>query len=195
MILQDAPGPALPAVAMIPARPGDQDLREIMTGPPPRPGVLDELDPPPDRHGNLTVAGWRHVHDGGLLVPQYPGSNRAEAHLAAPIPPDLRTGQASAPGPDPCEDRRVGGGISAAAPHRSGRESLDSSGSCRPVIRACTAGPSARTGQVPVPGPLAAILAHVCRYVPAACTSTSPSASDGDRRACRAGSPCSGRTR
>ncbi len=108
MILQDAPGPALPAVAMIPARPGDQDLREIMTGPPPRPGVLDELDPPPDRQGYLTVAGWRHVHDGGLLVPQYPGntrynpgSNRAEAHLAAPIPPDLRTGQASAPGPRP----------------------------------------------------------------------------------------------
>jgi putative ATP-dependent endonuclease of the OLD family len=89
---------------------------------------------------------------------------------------------------------RVAGGISAPGPHRSGREPLDSSGSCHPVIRACTAGPSARTGQAPVPGPLAAILAHVCRYVSAACTSTSPSASDGDRRACRVGSPCSGRT-
>src|SRR6266571_8788382 len=76
--------------------------------------------------------------------------------------------------PERPESCRVGGGISAAAPHRSGRESLDSSGSCRPVIRACTAGPSARTGQAPVPGPLAAILAHVCRYVPVACTSTSP---------------------
>ena len=30
--------------------------------------------------------------------------------------------------------RRVAGGVSAPGPHRSGREPLDSSGSCRPVI-------------------------------------------------------------
>jgi len=58
-----------------------------------------------------------------------------------------------------------------------------------------TAAPSARTGRVPVAGLPSAIPALVCRCVSAACTSTSPSAPDGCRCACRWGSPRSDRTR
>jgi hypothetical protein len=91
--------------------------------------------------------------------------------------------------------RRVAGGISAPGPHRSGREPLGSSGSCRPIVRTCTATPSARTVEVPVSGHLATISVHVCRCVPVACTCSLPSASDGGRCACIVGSPYSDRTR
>jgi hypothetical protein len=37
------------------------------------------------------------------------------------------------------------------ATHRSGREPLDSSGSCRPVIRSCSADPCVQTGGCPFP--------------------------------------------
>jgi hypothetical protein len=71
--------------------------------------------------------------------------------------------------------RRVARGIAAPGPHRSGREPLDSSGSCRPVTRTCTAAPNARTAEVPVSGLRTAIPAHVWRYVSAACISFWPS--------------------
>src|SRR4051794_3666181 len=58
-----------------------------------------------------------------------------------------------------------------------------------------TAAPSVRTGQVPVSGLLTASPALVSRCVRAACTSASPTASNGDRCVCRQGSPRSDRTR
>ena len=90
---------------------------------------------------------------------------------------------------------RVARGISAPGPHRSGREPLDSSGSCHPVIRSCAATTSAQTGQVTVSGPPSAMPAPVHRYVPVACTSPSPTSSDGDPYAYLWASPQSDRTR
>ena len=63
------------------------------------------------------------------------------------------------------------------------------------LFRPCNATTSARTSQAPASGPHSTMLLLVCRCVPAACTSSSPSASDGDPCACRSGSPRSGRTR
>ncbi len=99
MIPPDAPGPALPGLAATPARPGDQDLTEIMTRPP-RPGVLAALAAPPDRYGYPAIGGWRGVHErrpASLPVrsrlsgnTRYnSGSNPAEARLARARPRPL----------------------------------------------------------------------------------------------------------
>ena len=119
-------------------------------------------------------SGSRRLHAGHRLA-----SKRAPARLFPRI----------------CTYRRVARGISAPGPHRSGREPLDSSGSCHPVIRSCTATTSAQTGQVTVSGPPSAMPAPVHRYVPVACTSPSPTSSDGDPYAYLWASPQSDRTR
>jgi SAM-dependent methyltransferase len=67
--------------------------------------------------------------------------------------------------------RRVGGGISAAAPHRSGREDLSSSGSCRSVVRSWRSTSSARTGGARVLRRRPAMPMPVCRCAPDACIS------------------------
>ena len=88
--------------------------------------------------------------------------------------------------PDPCltaftppfphrSPRRVGGGISAAAPHRSGREPLDSSGSCRSVFRWWRSTSSARTGGVRVLRRLPAMPMPVCCCARGVCISVWPS--------------------
>jgi hypothetical protein len=84
------------------------------------------------------------------------------------------------------------GGIAPPGPHRSVRKPLGLHGSCRSVVRSCTAASSARTSAGTVPGPSAdmPLLSPGC--VPAACTSASPNARDGDPCVCRSGSPRSG---
>ena len=61
---------------------------------------------------------------------------------------------------------------------RSGREPLDSSGSCHPVTRSCSAAPSAQTGGAPVPGHHTAMLAHVFSGCRATCPATSAHSCD-----------------
>src|SRR6266851_5775178 len=90
---------------------------------------------------------------------------------------------------------RVAGGISAPGPHRSGRESLDSSGSCRTIVRTHNAASNARTAGARVSARHSATLVRAFCYVSAAYTSSSPSAPVSDRCARRVASPHSDRTR
>ncbi len=112
-------------------------------------------------------------------------ASTATSERAGTIPSTPKPTPTSVPTTATSTPSRVGGRISPAAPHRSGREPLGSSGLCRPVLRSCIAAPSARTDRETVAGPRVAMPASVSRCVPAACTSASPSASDGDPYACR----------
>lgn len=71
--------------------------------------------------------------------------------------------------------RRVGGGISAAAPHRSGREDLSSSGSCRSVVRLWRSTSNVRTGGEHVVRRRPAMLGLVWHCAPGARISVGPS--------------------
>ena len=159
---------------------------------------------PPSRsqQGTFTLIPWPSLSGRQVLL--FRASARDE--LTPPLhraPPGQHAGHSPAEGtplqrafvPGAMRSRRVARGISAPGPHRSGREPLDSSGSCHPVIRSCTATTSAQTGQVTVSGPPSAMPAPVHRYVPVACTSPSPTSSDGDPYAYLWASPQSDRTR
>ena len=148
----------------------------------------------------LMGIGAHHVGQHVRVTPVALGTGHA---VALPVPrclqrvhPEHRVpGRDQRAHPRAAVGRRVARGISAPGPHRSGREPLDSSGSCHPVIRSCTATTSAQTGQVTVSGPPSAMPAPVHRYVPVACTSPSPTSSDGDPYAYLWASPQSDRTR